>query len=146
MLGVFLSWVSVSSALFAGNPSPAAGERRRSGKASQHPVRDPRFPPISDIPVETPIPGGGSPVVDTPAFETPTSDTGLDTPSGAGFQDLAADSDFTPETPEVAPPGPDSDIDTPMFDSAFGGGTDFSDAADTSAPTQAMETPMFGAF
>ncbi|MBX7255011.1 MAG: hypothetical protein K1Y02_01525 [Candidatus Hydrogenedentes bacterium] len=109
------------------------------------------LPPISDIPVETPIPTGGNIKVappsfgSTPAFGTP-SGSGLDTPSaGSSFQDLAADSDFTPETPEMAPPGPDSDIDTPLFDSAFGGGGTFSGAADTSAPTQAMETPMFGA-
>ena len=111
------------------------------------------LPPISDIPVETPLPESGgldtpttpaSPA--TPAFDTPTSqhaDTPTDT---SGFQDLTADSDFTPETPEVAPPGPESDIETPMFDSAFGADSSaFSGAADTSAPTQAMETPMFGA-
>jgi len=111
------------------------------------------LPPISDIPVETPVPDSGgldtpttpaSPA--TPAFDTPTSqhaDTPTDT---SGFQDLTADSDFTPETPEVAPPGPESDIETPMFDSAFGADSSaFSGAADTSAPTQAMETPMFGA-
>ncbi len=109
------------------------------------------LPPISDIPVETPIPTGGNIKAapasfgSTPAFGTP-SGSGLDTPSaGSAFQDLAADSDFTPETPEMAPPGPDSDIDTPLFDSAFGGAGTFSGAADTSAPTQAMETPMFGA-
>ncbi len=109
------------------------------------------LPPISDIPVETPQPTGGAvkpPPAEygsTPVFGTPSSDSGLDTPSGTGFQDLSADSDFTPETPEVAPPGPESDIDTPLFDSAFGGTGGFSAAADTSAPTQAMETPMFGA-
>jgi predicted nucleic acid-binding Zn-ribbon protein len=71
--------------------------------------------------------------------------------SGTGFQDLAADSDFSPETPEIGP-GPDSNVDTPMFDSAFGGGGDmpsgdsggFGSGMDTPAPTQAMETPMFG--
>lgn len=109
------------------------------------------LPPISDIPIETPQPTGGAikprapEYGSTPVFGTPSSDSGLDTPSGTGFQDLSADSDFTPETPEVAPPGPESDIDTPLFDSAFGGSGGFSAAADTSAPTQAMETPMFGA-
>ncbi|GMW00645.1 MAG: hypothetical protein AMXMBFR84_17820 [Candidatus Hydrogenedentota bacterium] len=108
------------------------------------------LPPISDIPVDTPMPTGGAirpkpaGFSDSPAFETPGSGSAFDTPSGSHFQDLAADSDFTPETPELAPPGPESDIDTPMFDSAFGGGTDFGDTSDTSAPTQAMETPMFG--
>jgi hypothetical protein len=67
-----------------------------------------------------------------------------DTPEPTGFQDLSADSDFTPETPEVAPPGPDSDLETPMFDSAFGGPDSEFGGVDTSAPTQAMETPMFG--
>lgn len=109
------------------------------------------LPPISDIPIETPIPTGGAikPAPagygSTPVFGTPSSDSGLDTPSGSGFQDLSADSDFTPETPEVAPPGPESDIDTPLFDSAFGGGSAAFSAADTSAPTQAMQTPMFTA-
>jgi hypothetical protein len=110
------------------------------------------LPPISDIPVETPVPTGGAVKPgasagygSTPVFGTPTSDAGLDTPSGSGFQDLSADSDFTPETPEVAPPGPESDIDTPLFDSAFGGGSAAFSAANTSAPTQAMATPMFGA-
>ncbi|MBN2309499.1 MAG: hypothetical protein JXR94_11040 [Candidatus Hydrogenedentes bacterium] len=119
------------------------------------------LPPISDIPVETPIPTGGNVKAappgfeDTPAFDTPGSDSGIDTPSdtpdtpvsdaSTAFQDLAADSDFTPETPEVAPPGPDSDMETPMFDSAFGGDdSELSGMADTSAPTQAMESPMFG--
>lgn len=109
------------------------------------------LPPISDIPVETPLPTGGAikpPPVgygSTPVFGTPSSDSGIDTPSGSGFQDLSADSDFTPETPEVAPPGPESDIDTPLFDSAFGGGSAAFSAADTSAPTQAMQTPLFTA-
>jgi hypothetical protein len=64
---------------------------------------------------------------------------------------MAADSDFSPETPEIGP-GPETDIDTPMFDSAFGGaaggagagGRTFTPTFDTPAPTQAMETPMFG--
>lgn len=97
---------------------------------------------ISDLDVETPGVGadlyssGGA--VNTPSSPTP----------GTGFQDLAADSDFSPETPEIGP-GPDSNLDTPMFDSAFGGGSQFDRnmraSLDTPAPTQAMETPMFGA-
>jgi hypothetical protein len=97
---------------------------------------------ISDLDVETPgTPGdlyssGGG--VNTPSSPTPST----------GFQDLAADSDFSPETPEIGP-GPDSNLDTPMFDSAFGGGSQFDRnmraSLDTPAPTQAMETPMFGA-
>jgi hypothetical protein len=85
----------------------------------------------------------GRDAIPTPSFDTPPSD--LDTPEpggGAGFQDFAADSDFSPETPEIGP-GPDSDIETPMFDSAFGGeGADFGSPG-TPSPTQAMETPMF---
>lgn len=120
------------------------------------------LPPISDIQVETPQPTGGNvrrppfgfdsaindtfssgtPGIDTPAGTTPSS--GL-SPIGSGFQDLAADSDFSPETPEIGP-GPDSNMDTPMFDSAFGGGSGsgFGGGRSTGAPTQAMETPMFG--
>ena len=120
------------------------------------------LPPISDIQVETPQPTGGNvrrppfgfdsaindtfssgtPGIDTPAGTTPSA--GL-SPIGSGFQDLAADSDFSPETPEIGP-GPDSNMDTPMFDSAFGGGSGggFGGGRSTGAPTQAMETPMFG--
>ncbi|MCC6142175.1 MAG: hypothetical protein IT368_00055, partial [Candidatus Hydrogenedentes bacterium] len=120
------------------------------------------LPPISDIQVETPQPTGGNvrrppfgfdsaindtfssgtPGIDTPAGTTPSH--GL-SPIGSGFQDLAADSDFSPETPEIGP-GPDSNMDTPMFDSAFGGGSGggFGGGRSTGAPTQAMETPMFG--
>lgn len=113
------------------------------------------LPPIVDIRVDTPAvrpsdldtPERGSAKIDTPGggFDTPTNE--LDTPdpsTGLGFQDFAADSDFSPETPEIGP-GPDSDIETPMFDSAFGGaGDDFSSGgAGTPAPTRAMETPMF---
>ncbi|MBI5093419.1 MAG: hypothetical protein HZB26_13385 [Candidatus Hydrogenedentes bacterium] len=107
------------------------------------------LPPLSDISVDTPVPAGRprkpSSFGDANAFDTPISDAGIDTPSkGTGFQDLAADSDFSPETPEIGP-GPESDLETPLFDSAFGGGRSFTAAADTPAPTQAMETPMFGA-
>lgn len=107
------------------------------------------LPPIVDIKVDTPAvrpsdldtpdPTKASP---TPAgFDTPAEE--LDTPDpadGLGFQDFAADSDFSPETPEIGP-GPDSDIETPMFDSAFGGDSD--DFSTGGTPTQAMETPMF---
>jgi hypothetical protein len=42
-------------------------------------------------------------------------------------------------------PRPDSNVDTPMFDSAFGGGSGgFGAAVSTPMATQAMETPMFG--
>ena len=125
------------------------------------------LPPIVDIKVDTPAvrpsdldtptdrESGPDATPDTPAemlntpspagFATPSPD--LDSPSGGGlgFQDFAADSDFSPETPEIGP-GPDSDIETPMFDSAFGGDSDdFSTGGQsTPAPTQAMETPLFG--
>ena len=110
------------------------------------------LPPISDVSVETPEPTGGnvkpppagfdSAELESPAFGTPPPAAG---DPGTGFADLAADSDFSPETPEIGP-GPDSDVDTPMFDSAFGGDTGAGDspAFETPAPTQAMETPMFG--
>lgn len=117
------------------------------------------LPPISDIDIETPAPTGGNIRPTPPGFDTPTpSDlfssghAPLDTPersaAGTGFQDLAADSDFSPETPEIGPgpsAGVDSNMDTPMFDSAFGGGdSGFAATVQTPAPTQAMETPIFG--
>jgi len=118
------------------------------------------LPPISDIQVETPQPTGGNVRPKPPGFDSAVTDTfssgtpGIDTPAGhtpsegmspvgSGFQDLAADSDFSPETPEIGP-GPDSNVDTPMFDSAFGGGSGSGFGSGTGAPTQAMETPMFG--
>jgi hypothetical protein len=103
------------------------------------------LPPIVDIKVDTPAVRPSD--LDTPE-SSPAVDTsggGFDTPApgGLGFQDFAADSDFSPETPDIGP-GPDSDIETPMFDSAFGGNTDdFSTPGGTPAPTQAMETLMF---
>ncbi len=120
------------------------------------------LPPLSEIEVETPQPSGGRVPPgnqgeirkgDSGDFDTPSDPHGDATSaranqqgdSGSGFQDLAADSDFSPETPDIGP-GPDSDIDTPMFDSAFGGADSGFDTPqpDTGAPTQAMETPMFG--
>jgi predicted nucleic acid-binding Zn-ribbon protein len=111
------------------------------------------LPPLGELSVETPAPTGGNVKPEPPGFEmaaaefeSPTFDTPPPKPrSSKGFQDPAADSDFSPETPEIGP-GPDSDMDTPMFDSAFGGaaGGGFTPAFDTPAPTQAMETPMFG--
>jgi len=86
-----------------------------------------------------------------PAQESPPQDAAGQEPGGqqqenTSFQDLSADSDFSPATPQVGP-GPDSDMDTPMLDSAFGGGEGgggFSPTFETPAPTQAMETPLFG--
>ncbi len=133
------------------------------------------LPPIVDIRVDTPAvrpsdldtptPGKRTPATRTPSKRTPAnpsgartvatpspagfktpSDSDLASPSdgGFGFQDFAADSDFSPETPEIGP-GPDSDIETPMFDSAFGGDSDgFTSGARSSSPTQAMQTPMIG--
>ncbi len=133
------------------------------------------LPPIVDIRVDTPAvrpsdldtptPGKRTPATRTPSKRTPAnpsgartvatpspagfktpSDSDLASPSdgGFGFQDFAADSDFSPETPEIGP-GPDSDIETPMFDSAFGGDSDeFTSGARSSSPTQAIQTPMIG--
>jgi len=136
-------------------PLDDTGSKKESDEEQQEDTGVPSgLPPISDIPVETPGPPAkeesGPPDFESPsAFDTPTSasDSSLDTPQPeTAFQDLAADSDFTPETPELGP-GPDTDMETPLFDSAFGtpetpqgGGV-----SDTGAPTQAMETPMFGA-
>jgi len=114
------------------------------------------LPPLSDIDADegTPSEGAVSDIdVETPGAKDELYSSGgaADTPEsptpGTGFQDLAADSDFSPETPEIGP-GPDSNLDTPMFDSAFGGpgagDQNMSASLDTPAPTQAMETPMFG--
>ncbi|MFP4171800.1 MAG: hypothetical protein ACLFV4_02710 [Candidatus Hydrogenedentota bacterium] len=101
------------------------------------------LPPLSDLGVDD---GAGERQTPGPEFEQPSdfatpasdSDFGGEEAGGTGFHDLTADSDFSPETPEFSP-GPDSDMETPTFDSAFGA------PPDTSAPTQAMESPMFGA-
>lgn len=109
-------------------PTPSKGSKATPSKGRV-------TPPRSGM-ATTPSPAG---------FKTP-SDADLKSPSdgGFGFQDFAADSDFSPETPEIGP-GPDSDIETPMFDSAFGGDSDeFGSGISSSAPTQAMRTPMFG--
>jgi hypothetical protein len=131
---------------------PSAGQLKMDTPSSTPPTR--ASSPVTPGTPPTPADPGGlvtPEFSDAPAFDTPTSD--LDTPEpaeGFGFQDLAADSDFSPETPEIGP-GPDSDIDTPMFDSAFGGDTGEFGSSDPpigqqrSAPTQAMETPMFDA-
>lgn len=109
------------------------------------------LPPLDKISIETPQPTGGNIKPAPPGFETAEFESpGFETPvpprrkERTGFQDLAADSDFSPETPEIGP-GPE-DVETPMFDSAFGGagGGSFTPMFETPAPTQAMETPMFG--
>lgn len=107
------------------------------------------LPPVSDIPLETPTPAGGNIKPPPPGFESSASDAGQTSSfglgrGGSGFQDLAADSDFSPETPDIGP-GPDSNLDTPIFDSAFGpSDSNFSFGGQTPAPTQAMDTPVFG--
>ena len=112
------------------------------------------LPSIDDISEEIPMPTGGN-IKPTPPGFSLESDSGFgglalddagETPRkpGRGFQSSEADSDFSPETPEIGP-GP-ADIDTPMFDSAFGGsggGRGFTPSLDTPAPTRTMETPMF---
>jgi hypothetical protein len=94
----------------------------------------------------------GLPAFDTGAFSSTAPDDDDQVMSAGGFQDLAADSDFSPETPDIGP-GPDSALDTPIFDSAFGGedsgfgGIDSGyGGARTGAATQAMESPMFDDF
>lgn len=115
------------------------------------------LPPISDIDIVIPEPTGGnikSPVEQMEGIKSSFPTPPLSTPRKPSFQDLAADSDFSPETPEIGP-GPislESGLETPVADSAFGGGSkggvfDLSSGppADTipTAPTQIIETPIF---
>jgi peptidoglycan hydrolase CwlO-like protein len=104
------------------------------------------LPPLGEIPIETPNPSGGNIRPAPPGFEGSASGIPSFGGRGTGFQDLAADSDFSPETPDIGP-GPDTSLDTPIFDSAFGPSDSsftFTPATPTPAPTQAMETPVFG--
>lgn len=106
------------------------------------------LPPLSSIEQEDPTPTSGRMTPRPPEFESP-SDFDTPTPPARGessaFSDLTGEDDFTPDTPGISSGGGDSDLSTPMFDSAFGGGDEsFTRTPDTSAPTQAMETPMFG--
>jgi len=120
------------------------------------------LPPIEELAVEEPVPTGGAIKAAPPGFEpksTPprTSSAGFETPatpgpdaepvsptegSGTGFQDLSADSHF-PQVGADLSPGPGSDLETPMFDSAFGGDESAMGGKATPAPTQAMDTPVF---
>lgn len=108
------------------------------------------MPPAGDIEAQTPQPPGGDSQGEpadfgsAPQEQFSSGQSPLDTPtqsSQGGFQDLAADSDFSPETPDIGPgPGSDQGTDTPMFDSAFGGEAQ----PNLDTPTQPVETPMFG--
>ncbi len=100
------------------------------------------LPPLSDLDVETPNPAGGA--IKPEAMQGGlTSSFGVSR-GGAGFQDLAADSDFSPETPDIGP-GPEPSLDTPIFESAFQAPTsDLGFGTPTSSqPTQTIETPVF---
>lgn len=136
-------------------PEDEGGEEDEDSFSGLPPIVDIRVdtPAVRPSDLDTPEPSRGDKEAGGEPAETP-SPAGFETPGGEdlaspeeggfGFQDFAADSDFSPETPEIGP-GPDSDIETPMFDSAFGGDSDeFSTGETSSAPTQAMETPMFG--
>ena len=111
------------------------------------------LPPISDINIETPQPSGGAIKPPPPSFDM---DQEFDTPafneassSGkiSGFKSAFGEDTFAPETPEIGL-GQEPTMDTPMFDSAFGGGAGggggFTPVFQTPAPTQAMQTPAFG--
>lgn len=131
---------------------------------------DSDLPPLGDfesrdtsldasLPSDIPAPGGSAPFVgsdvtsdfDAGAFSLASdSSVGGQQDSGpliGGFQDLAADSDFSPETPDIGP-GPDSALDTPIWDdSAFGGsGGDLFTPGLGDTATQAMPTPSFDDF
>lgn len=97
--------------------------------------RPPGAPFPSDLSSDVGIPRAARSDVEKPDFGL-VSD---------GFQDLAADSDFSPETPDIGP-GPDSTLDTPIFDSAFGGADSAFGLDQSATATQAMESPMFEDF
>ncbi len=96
----------------------------------------------------------GLPAFDAGAFDAPAvsaEDDDEQAFSAGGFQDLAADSDFSPETPDIGP-GPSTTLDTPIFDSAFGGddsdfgGMDVGFGNEQEAPAASQEAPMFDDF
>lgn len=119
------------------------------------------LPPLGDFESDTPglkneddqTPKQPTPEEAAPSFSSESeASEPIETPSpipgetgSQGFQDLAADSDFSPETPDIGP-GPDSTLDTPIFDSAFGGRDAGGGGDQTSTATQAMESPMFEDF
>ncbi|NLO33884.1 MAG: hypothetical protein GX117_11105, partial [Candidatus Hydrogenedentes bacterium] len=93
-------------------------------------------PPVEDVLAS------GAGFADFDGSKSEGVDFGL---TSGGFQDLAADSDFSPETPDIGP-GPDTTLDTPIFDSAFGSSDSGLIGGPAGAVTQAMETPMFDDF
>ncbi|MCK5863300.1 MAG: hypothetical protein KAH38_12500 [Candidatus Hydrogenedentes bacterium] len=145
----------------AGDALPPLGDFEShddSGSETFSPLQeDKEFAPVTpEIGVGNVHPTGGEdiglPAFDSGAFDDGVADDDDQIMSAGGFQDLAADSDFSPETPDIGP-GPDSALDTPIFDSAFGGEDSGFSGADsgfgggqTGAPTQAMESPMFDDF
>lgn len=100
------------------------------------------LPPLSDLDVETPNPAGGA--IKPEAMQGGLVSSFGTSRGGTGFQDLAADSDFSPETPDIGP-GPEPSLDTPIFESAFQAPTSDLGFGTPSAslPTQTMETPVF---
>lgn len=122
------------------------------------------LPPIEELTLEEPIPTGGAVKPSPPGYEgaggvSKTSSGGFETPlakrseaeppsvmEGTGFQDLSADSHF-PQVGADLSPGVESDLDTPMFDSALSGDVGAISRATPArpmpAPTQAMDTPLF---
>jgi len=83
------------------------------------------LPPVEELSVQEPTPTGGAIKPPPPGFEAARRGEGPETEPAtpaaeSGFQDLSADSHF-PEVSSEISPGPDSDMETPMFDSAFGG-------------------------
>ncbi len=123
-------------------------------KTKKEDVFEGGLPPISDIDIIVPEPTGGN-IKTPPTSSANAPQTPSETSRRSSFQDLAADSDFSPETPEIGP-GPmslESGLETPLADSAFGGGSSGGvfDLKSTpppetvaTAPTQIIETPIFG--
>ncbi len=105
------------------------------------------LPPVEELSVQEPTPTGGAIKPPPPGFEAARRGEGPETEPAtpaaeSGFQDLSADSHF-PEVSSEISPGPDSDMETPMFDSAFGGDDINLGGEMTPAPTQTVDTPLF---
>jgi len=109
------------------------------------------LPPIKDIGLETPEPAGGNIKIPPAGFDPNEFNVGQGGGEPLGnetdetkpdFQNLGGDSDFSSGTSDFNLAS-DSNIDTPMFDSAFGS-VDSAQPLDASGPGQDQAAPVFG--